>query len=145
MDNLEAPKSEAKTFNRPLLAGYSIVHKSRLLHVSGWDIRQTENSKYTVRFSVKFGFNQLFEAIKTGLRAWHQLRSLLAPNDVKITRWRRPYLGYFGFTFVQLEEAEAGCASFYTVSDINLNTSQVKQYCKGFREHTGAASLGKKY
>ena len=35
----------------------------------------------------------------------------LAPNDVKITIWRRPYPGYFGFTSVQWEEAEAGCPS----------------------------------
>ena len=30
----------------------------------------------------------------------------LAPNDVKNTRWQRPYPGYFGFTFVQWEEME---------------------------------------
>ena len=25
----------------------------------------------------------------------------LAPNDIKITRWQRPFLGYFGFTYVR--------------------------------------------
>ena len=38
----------------------------------------------------------------------------LAPNNVKITIWRRPYLGYFGFTSVQWEEAEAGRPSLCT-------------------------------
>ena len=43
----------------------------------------------------------------------------LAPNDVKIAIWLRPYLGYFGFTFVQGEEVEARRPSFYTVYGLN--------------------------
>ena len=30
----------------------------------------------------------------------------VAPNDITSTRWQHPYPGYFGFIFVQWEEAE---------------------------------------
>ena len=71
-----------KLLDRPLVAGCSIGHKARPLHVSGWDMGQTKKSKYMsntylilkmvsvilgssyhadgcshVHFSDKFGFN----------------------------------------------------------------------------------------
>lgn len=36
-----------KHFDRPLMADFSIDHKSCPLHVSIWDMDQTKNSKYT--------------------------------------------------------------------------------------------------
>ena len=44
----------------------------------------------------------------------------LASNDVKLTRWQRPYPGYFGFTFEQWEEVEAHRPSLYTLSVVNM-------------------------
>ena len=70
-----------KYLNRPLVAGCSIGHKSRPLHVSGWDMGQTKvHIKYifpidgnfrvvlimlmyvqVLIFSDKFVFNLLFD------------------------------------------------------------------------------------
>ena len=36
-----------KHLDHPLLAGCSIGHKPHLFHVSGWDMSQTKNSKYS--------------------------------------------------------------------------------------------------
>ena len=61
-----------------------------------------------VHLSDKFGF-KLFEAIK------------MAPNDIKSTRWPHPYRGYFDFTSVQWDEADAGRPSLHTVCDLHPN------------------------
>ena len=36
----------------------------------------------------------------------------LAQNDITSARWQRPFPGYYGFTFVQWEEAETCYPSF---------------------------------
>ena len=46
MDDMTTPSSEAKTSWSPLVAGYSIDHKTHSLHVSGWDKGKTKKSKY---------------------------------------------------------------------------------------------------
>ena len=52
-------------------------------------------------------------------RVWLWLRSLL--HRLKITRWQRPYQGYFGSPSVQWEEAETRRPSLYTVYGSNTS------------------------